>query len=84
MGNNLLMSSFGGLLSYLRSLLLVDTTKPDSMLTQAQFMQYDPMREGSCLMLDGQTLQNLDILENSVDGSEHGTLFALLCQVTKP
>jgi DNA mismatch repair protein MSH6 len=78
--NDTVICAVGGLVSYLKKLLLVNTEDGgNSILTHAQFTEYDPMTHGNSLMLDGQTLQNLDILQNSTDGGERGSLFALLC-----
>lgn len=51
-------------------------------MSQANFQFYDPLKHGSCLMLDGQTLSNLEILNNNIDDSDKGTLFKLLCHCT--
>ncbi|KAL2916362.1 DNA mismatch repair protein msh6 [Polyrhizophydium stewartii] len=75
----LAMSALGGLLSYLRSL------KLDSDLVSAgNFHIYDPIRSSGTLILDGQTLLNLEIFENSSDGSDRGTLFKLLSHCETP
>jgi len=78
------MSAIGGLISYMETLLLVNKKKDDSILLQSRFETYNPMGRGTRLMLDGQTLQNLDILQNSADNTEHGSLFSLLCQTATP
>lgn len=59
---------------YFRTLLL-----DKKIISQGRFQDYDPLKHGGTLMLDGQTLQNLEILENNVDGGTAGTLFELLC-----
>ena len=64
---------------YLKKL-LIDKT----LLTQGRFLIYNPIEHGSSLMLDGQTLQNLEILENNVDRGTRGTLFELLCHCRSP
>ncbi|KAJ3298249.1 DNA mismatch repair protein msh6 [Borealophlyctis nickersoniae] len=69
------MSALGGLLSYLRTL------KLDKELVSARnFHIYDPVRRAGTLVLDGQTLKNLEVFENSTDGGEQGTLLKLLCR----
>lgn len=40
--------------------------------------------EQRCLVLDGQTLQNLEVLHNSRDHTIHGTLLELLDQCSTP
>jgi len=42
------------------------------------------MDESASLLLDGQTLQNLEVLRNSTDGGPDGTLHALLNQAVSP
>ncbi|KAI8928158.1 muts domain V-domain-containing protein [Entophlyctis helioformis] len=75
----LAMSSLGGLLFYLRSLKLdVD------LVSARNFRFYDPMRSSGTLILDGQTLLNLEIFENSTDGTDRGALFKLLNQCETP
>jgi DNA mismatch repair protein MSH6 len=77
--NDLSMSAFGALLSYLRKL------KLDKDLVSAQnFIPYDPIKNSSSLVLDGQTLINLEIFQNNYDGSDHGTLFKLLNHCSTP
>jgi DNA mismatch repair protein MSH6 len=45
---------------------------------------YDPIRNTTSLVLDGQTLANLEILQNSYDGSDEGTVMKLLNQCVTP
>ena len=42
------------------------------------------MNESASLLMDGQTLINLEVLRNTVDGSAEGTLHALLNQAVSP
>jgi len=42
------------------------------------------MDESASLLLDGQTLQNLEVLRNSTNGGTEGTLHALLNQAVSP
>jgi DNA mismatch repair protein MSH6 len=73
-------NAFGGLLSYLTSLKL-----DRSILTLANIHEYDIARSSSStLILDGITLNNLEILNNSFDGTEKGTLFKLLNRAITP
>jgi DNA mismatch repair protein MSH6 len=70
---DLLMSAFGALTEYLRKLKL-----ERDLLTQGNFTWYNPIQKGTTLVLDGQTLINLEIFANTFDGSQDGTLFTLL------
>ena len=78
-GKHLLMSAFGALVQYLRSLKLERT-----LLTQGNFNWYDPIQKGTTLVLDGQTLINLEIFANTYDGGPDGTLFTLLNRCVTP
>lgn len=73
------MSAFGGLMHYLR-LLKIDR----DLVSLGNFSWYDPIRKASSLILDGQTLINLEIFANSFDGSFSGTLFSLLNRCVTP
>ncbi|KAI0216514.1 DNA mismatch repair protein msh6, partial [Massospora cicadina] len=71
------ISALGGLIWYLRSLKI-----EKDLLTLKNFHRYRPM-EGSTLILDGQSLNNLEVLQNS-DGSDAGTIHALLNHCVTP
>ncbi|KAI8335064.1 muts domain V-domain-containing protein [Chlamydoabsidia padenii] len=73
------LSAVGGLIWYLRSLKL-----DKQLLSARNFKSYDPIQNSTSLVLDGQTLANLEIFENSVDGSIEGTLFKLLNNCITP
>ncbi|KAH3680191.1 hypothetical protein WICPIJ_008352 [Wickerhamomyces pijperi] len=73
------MSSFGGLLWYLRSLKL-----DDSLISLGNITHYKTLKPSTNLVLDGQTLQNLEIFANSFDGTDKGTLFKLINKATTP
>lgn len=75
----LVMSAFGALVQYLR-LLKLDR----DLITIGNFSWYDPIRKASSLVLDGQTLINMEIFANSFDGSSEGTLFQLLNRCITP
>jgi len=75
----LVMSAFGALLQYLRVLKL-----ERDLITIGNFTWYDPIRKASSLVLDGQTLINLEIFANSFDGGSEGTLFQLLNRCITP
>ncbi|RKO96654.1 hypothetical protein CXG81DRAFT_2665, partial [Caulochytrium protostelioides] len=77
----LALSSLGGLISYLRDL------KIDGPLLSARnFTRYHPLhqRGQDHLILDGQTLLNLEIFHNSADGTARGTLFEMLNHCITP
>ncbi|CAO3674545.1 unnamed protein product [Umbelopsis vinacea] len=75
----ILMSALGGLIWYLRSLKL-----DKELLSLKNVTHYDPIRNTTSLVLDGQTLANLEILQNSYDGSDEGTVMKLLNQCVTP
>lgn len=75
----LLMSALGALIHYLRGLMI-----EEKLMTQSQFEWYDPIRKASSLVLDGQTLINLEIFANSFDGTAEGTLFQILNRCVTP
>lgn len=54
------------------------------MLSAKHIQMYDPIRLGTSLVLDGQTLANLEIFQNSHDGSTDGTVFKLLANSITP
>ncbi|KAL1965887.1 hypothetical protein VTN77DRAFT_5020 [Rasamsonia byssochlamydoides] len=73
------MSAFGALVQYLRVLKL-----DRDLITIGNFTWYDPIRKATSLVLDGQTLINLEIFANSFDGGADGTLFQLLNRCITP
>ncbi|KZL80176.1 dna mismatch repair protein msh6 [Colletotrichum incanum] len=76
---DLLMSSFGALVQYLRVLKL-----EGDLLSQGNFEWYTPIRRNGTLILDGQTLINLEVFSNTVNGGPEGTLFTLLNRCVTP
>ena len=76
---DLLMSAFGALVQYLRTLKI-----ERELLTLGNFTWYDPILKASSLVLDGQTLINLEVFANSFDGGIDGTLFLLLNRCITP
>lgn len=73
-------TAFGGLLFYLKSLMLDET-----IMTLANIHAYSISRgNSSALILDGATLNNLEIFNNSYDGSDRGTLFKLINRAITP
>ncbi|KAK5076960.1 DNA mismatch repair protein msh6 [Lithohypha guttulata] len=69
----LLMSALGALIHYLRTLKI-----EESLVTMGKFEAYDPIKKATSLVLDGQTLINLEVFANTFDGGADGTLFQLL------
>ncbi|KOS22048.1 DNA mismatch repair protein msh6 [Escovopsis weberi] len=76
---DLIMSATGGLISYLTFLKL---EKP--LLSQGNFETYSPIQKNGVLVLDGQSLINLEIFSNTVNGGTEGTLFHLLNKCVTP
>lgn len=69
-------SAFGAVFWYLRSLKLDET-----IISMGNVKEYDPFNKSllnSSMRLDGITLQNLEIFNNSFDQSDRGTLFKIL------
>ena len=78
-GDDLVFSALGGLVSYLKFLKL---ERP--LLSQGSFEAYNPIQKNGTLVLDGQTLNNLELFSNSSNGGTDGTLFALLNRCITP
>ena len=76
---DLLISAFGALVHYLRTLKL-----ERDLLTQGNFTWYNPIQKDTTLVLDGQTLINLEVFANTFDGGQEGTLFTLLNRCVTP
>ena len=72
-------SAFGALLWYLTTLKI-----ERDLVTLGNFSWYDPIRKATSLVLDGQSLINLEIFANSFDGGPDGTLFAMLNRCVTP
>lgn len=77
--DDVVMSAIGALVSYLRFLKL---ERP--LLSQGNFERYNPIQKNGTLVLDGQTLINLEVFSNSVNGGAEGTLFSLLNKCVTP
>ncbi|PKK75027.1 DNA mismatch repair protein Msh6 [Rhizophagus irregularis] len=75
----LMLSALGGLIWYLRSLKL-----DEELVSLRNFRIYDPICHSTSLILDGQTLANLEIFENNLNGSDQGTVFKLLNHCITP
>jgi DNA mismatch repair protein MSH6 len=76
---DLLMSALGGLVHYLRVLKL-----EQNLISQRNFEWYNPIHQNGTLILDGQTLMNLEIFTNTANGGTEGTLFGLLNRCVTP
>ena len=76
---DLVMSAVGALIQYLR-LLKIER----DLVSLGNFSWYDPIRKATSLVLDGQSLINLEIFANSVDSGPEGTLFAMLNRCITP
>ena len=75
----LLLSSFGALVQYLRTLQI-----DRELLSLGNVSWYDPIQKANSLVLDGKTLINLEIFANNFDGSADGTLFSVLNRCITP
>ncbi len=73
------MSAFGALVQYLQCLKI-----DKQIVSQGNVSWYDPIRKATSLVLDGQSLINLEIFANSVDGGVQGTLFNTLNRCVTP
>ncbi|KAL7412649.1 muts domain V-domain-containing protein [Mrakia frigida] len=78
MDQPLVLSSLGGIISYLKQLNL-----DQDLLSQKNFDIYDPIRQGQNLVLDGQTLAHIEVLVNN-EGGEEGSLLKILQRCTTP
>lgn len=76
---DLAFSAMGALVWYL-SMLKIER----ELITAGNFAWYDPIRKASSLVLDGQSLINLEIFANTFDGSTDGTLFSMLNRCITP
>ena len=75
----LVMSAFGALLQYLRTLKI-----DRDIVTIGNISWYDPIKKACSLILDGQSLINLEIFANTINGSSDGTLFSMLNRCVTP
>lgn len=76
---DLLMAALGALIHYFRVLKIERT-----LLSQQNFQWYNPIHTNGTLILDGQTLINLEVFANTVNGGSEGTLFSLLNRCVTP
>jgi DNA mismatch repair protein MSH6 len=66
-------SAFGGMTSY-----LIDLKLDTDVYSLGNFKVYDPNSDTITMLLDGQTLLNLEILQNNRDGEKRGSLLEFL------
>ena len=78
-GKDLLVSALGALTQYLRMLKL-----ERNLLSQGNFEWYSPIHKNGTLILDGQSLINLEVFTNTANGGTEGTLFSLLNRCITP
>ncbi|KAF2436750.1 putative DNA mismatch repair protein Msh6 [Tothia fuscella] len=76
---DLIMSALGALVQYLRVLKI-----ERDLVSLGNFTWYDPIQKSSSLVLDGQSLINLEIFANTFDGGQEGTLFTMLNRCITP
>lgn len=76
--NAIILWALGGCLAYLEKLNILD-----QMISQKNFKIYDVLQQKESLVLDGQTLSNLNILENDLGGTE-GTLMDFMNHCITP
>ncbi|KAK5576800.1 hypothetical protein RB653_007944 [Dictyostelium firmibasis] len=72
-----LVGALGGCISY-----LMDIRIGNTVVEQGRFKRFNPLDVGNSMILDGQCLVNLEIFNNSTDGSTEGTLFKLMDRCT--
>lgn len=77
--DELVMSAVGALIQYLRTLKI-----ERELVSLGNFAWYDPLQKATSLVLDGQTLINLEIFANTFDGGSEGTLFSMLNRCVTP
>lgn len=73
------LSAFGGLCWYLQSLKI-----DQSVISLGNISGYEAIQKSRYMVLDGQSLQNLEIFANTFDGSSRGTLFQLINRCITP
>ncbi|KAG9309590.1 DNA mismatch repair protein Msh6 [Chiua virens] len=72
------MEALGAMAWYLRQLNI-----DKDLLTMKNFNIYDPMKRGRNLVLDGQTLSHVEVLQNN-EGTDEGSLHKLLSRCITP
>ncbi|GAM20051.1 hypothetical protein SAMD00019534_032260 [Acytostelium subglobosum LB1] len=69
----IMMCAMGAIFAYLE-----ETKLAKQIIGQSRFTLYNPMSDASSLILDGQCLINLEVFNNTTDGSKEGSLFRVL------
>ncbi|KAF8556832.1 DNA mismatch repair protein Msh6 [Imleria badia] len=72
------IEALGAMVWYLRQLNI-----DKGLLTMKNFNIYDPMKRGRNLVLDGQTLSHVEVLQNN-EGTDEGSLYKLLSRCITP
>ena len=75
----LALSAYGALVFYLRYLKI-----DRDIVTMGNVELYDPLKKAGRMILDGKTLINLEVFENSWDKGVEGTVFRLLWRGVTP
>ncbi|KAG8916636.1 DNA mismatch repair protein msh6 [Tulasnella sp. 408] len=78
MGSRVAMEAIGAMIWYLRQLNI-----DKDLVSMKNFNIYDPMKQGLGLVLDGQTLSHVEVLQNS-EGTDEGSLLRLLGRCVTP
>ncbi|KAG8888505.1 DNA mismatch repair protein msh6 [Tulasnella sp. 332] len=76
--NRTAVEAIGAMIWYLRQLNI-----DKDLLGMKNFNIYDPMRQGQGLILDGQTLSHIEVLQNS-EGTDEGSLHRILNRCITP
>lgn len=76
---SVVLRAYGGLLWYLKSCLI-----DRDLISLGNIQWYDGIQRETSMILDGQSLQNLEIFANTFDGGSDGTLFKLLNRCLTP
>jgi len=77
--NEIVLCSFGGLLFHLKKVML-----DSDVLTMGNIKKYEPNEHASTMIIDGQTLANLEILCNNRDNTRKGSLIEHLDRCLTP
>ncbi|KIO19597.1 hypothetical protein M407DRAFT_30749 [Tulasnella calospora MUT 4182] len=78
MGSRVAMEAIGAMIWYLRQLNI-----DKDLVSMKNFNIYDPMKQGLGLVLDGQTLSHIEVLQNN-EGTDEGSLLRLLGRCVTP
>ncbi|KAG8987176.1 DNA mismatch repair protein msh6, partial [Tulasnella sp. 427] len=78
LGSRVAVEAIGGMIWYLRQLNI-----DKDLVSMKNFNIYDPMKQGQGLVLDGQTLSHIEVLQNN-EGTDEGSLLRLLSRCVTP